>query len=198
MKELGTIDAVHFVDLNPTVNSNHREYSGEIRRCNELMRSMRFFQSQLEKEKLIPDEPEVDLNYSITELTTQFENLETDLKQFIQSETELSQYRVELKEMQYVLTIGEAFLDKNLGGEQLSSSSTTEFGDPNVASSSTANDKMTTYQAEGRSSTMSFLAGVISQSRLENFFRNIYVAFRGNIIMQSETIPEDIPDSSTV
>jgi hypothetical protein len=35
-KQLGILGKVHFIDLNPGINPNRREFSGEIKRCHEL------------------------------------------------------------------------------------------------------------------------------------------------------------------
>ncbi|KAH7827467.1 putative ATPase V0 [Monocercomonoides exilis] len=196
MKELGSAGIVHFKDLNPNVNQGKREYSGEIRRCNELKRSLRFFHSQLEKEDIKPDDVVLSRDLTMSELTSLFEELETDLKHLIQGEDDLNRHKIELIEMRYVLTIGQKFFEKTMNQSgssanpyQHMSSSSLKAPEQSIKADSSLAEPLTGH--------LSSLAGIISQSKIDNFHRMIYVALRGNLYFESEVVPVELVDSTT-
>ncbi|KAH7824921.1 putative V-type proton ATPase 116 kDa subunit a [Monocercomonoides exilis] len=195
MKELGEAGSVHFKDLNPNVNQGKREYSGEIRRCNELKRSIRFFHSQLEKMKIVPDDTPLTQELSSTELGPMFEELETDLKHLIQGEDDLNRHRIELIEMRHVLSIGSKFFEKTMGQASTTIASATSFPSNEIADDKEL--KGPDIDKPINPGSLMYSAGIISQSKMEMFYRMIFVALRGNVLVESEEVPVQLVDLTT-
>ena len=109
--------------LNPDVNPFQRSFVGEIRRIDEMARRVRFFASQIEKEKeKIPIRPLYDTAPLVTvgpraaqtidELDTKLREHETRLIQMNESYQLLSERMKELVEARHVLRETAVFFDK--------------------------------------------------------------------------------------
>lgn len=108
--------------LNPDVNPFQRSYVGEIRRIDEMARRVRFFTSQIEKEKeKIPIRPLYDClplvtvgpraAQAIDELDTKLSEHEARLLQMNESYQQLSDRLKELVEARHVLRETAVFFD---------------------------------------------------------------------------------------
>jgi V-type H+-transporting ATPase subunit a len=73
--EIGRLGAVHFRDMNSHINANKREFFGEIRRCDELMRVLRFFRNQLDKNDIVPLEDDAEKTYNFSDLEARFDEV---------------------------------------------------------------------------------------------------------------------------
>ena len=111
------------LQLNPDVNPFQRSYVGEIRRIDEMARRVRFFQSQIEKEKdLIPIRPLYDsaplvtvgprAAQTIDELDVKLAEHESRLVQMNESYQLLSERLRELVEARHVLRETAVFFDR--------------------------------------------------------------------------------------
>ncbi|KAG5639883.1 hypothetical protein DXG03_002610, partial [Asterophora parasitica] len=124
--ELGELGNVQFKDLNPSVNPFNRSFIGEIRRIDEMARRVRFFSSQIQKEKdVVPIRPLYDSAPLITvgpraaqtidELDVIFAEHESRLIKMNDSYQTLSERTKELVEARHVLRETAVFFDKAQG-----------------------------------------------------------------------------------
>ena len=171
--------------MNPTQTQSHREFASEVHQCTDLMRSIRFFQSQLESQKITPDDVDPNIQYSVPELEAQFEELERDLKQLNDSSTQILTTKIQLLEMQYTIETGQSFLN-------------TATLDPNVSFVSDENQSSSSSSQIRTPLSMRYIIGVISQSSMETFHKMIYIALRGNFYINSQNIPDPLIDPVTV
>ena len=118
-----TIVCCVYPQLNPDVNPFQRSFVGEIRRIDEMARRVRFFQSQIEKEKdLIPIRPLYDsaplvtvgprAAQTIDELDVKLAEHESRLVQMNESYQLLSERLRELVEARHVLRETAVFFDR--------------------------------------------------------------------------------------
>lgn len=109
--------------LNPDVNPFQRSYVGEVRRIDEMARRVRFFSTQIEKEKdLVPVRPLYDSAPLITvgprgpqtidELDVKLAEHEVRLTQMNESYQTLSERTRELVEARHVLRETAVFFDR--------------------------------------------------------------------------------------
>ena len=102
--------------------------------------------------------------------------------------------------MKYVLEIGSEFLSSSaqdaMSNVSNSTSSTSASGrdGPTAAQSSENPPSVGTNLGTG----LSYVAGIIQQSKVETFHRMIWIALRGNVHIQYAEVPEQIIDPTTV
>ena len=119
--------------MNPDVNPFQRSFVGEIRRIDEMARRVRFFQSQIEKEKdPIPIRPLYDTAPLVTvgprgaqtidELDVKLAEHEGRLIQMNESYQQLCDRTMELMEARHVLRETAVFFDRVSLEQQLSAS----------------------------------------------------------------------------
>lgn len=110
------------MQLNPTVSPFQRSFVGEIRRVEEMARRVRFFTTQIEKDKdVIPVRPLNDsaplitvgphAAHTIDEMDVTLEEHESRLTQMNESYQTLSERKKELVEARHVLRETAVFFD---------------------------------------------------------------------------------------
>ena len=132
VSELGELGVVQFVDLNPGVSAFQRKFVGEVKRCEEMERKLRFVQREANRDGVkIPDASEdEDANpmapapREMAELETALSNLERDLSDVTTNYVALRKNELELKELKNLLIKTEAFLSET--SLQLADSGTDE------------------------------------------------------------------------
>jgi len=86
MAELGELGVVQFRDLNPDTNVFLRKFVGEVRRCDEMERKLKFIEGEIKKAglKMAEDrdwDEKVPEFREIGELETKLEGLEEELQE---------------------------------------------------------------------------------------------------------------------
>ena len=78
---LGEVGLVQFRDLNPDRSAFQRTYANQVKRCDEMLRKMRFFAEQMHKAGLVavPRADAEDRPYHLDELEARLEELEHEL-----------------------------------------------------------------------------------------------------------------------
>nr|WCZ58349.1 V-type proton ATPase 116 kDa subunit a [Paratrimastix eleionoma] len=187
LDELGQMGIVHFLDMNPTVNAAKRQFVGDVRRCDELQRKLRYFIEQIQKCKIETDAT-VPERMDRNDLETKFEEWEREMRQMNTHEEMLHKHRNELIEMRYVLELAANFFDAAQGGsnEDLLQLQPDEEGKTE-----------TVAPTMGNSLRLGFITGVVLRSRLESFHRVVYMALRGNCYLQNAEIPQPILDPAS-
>ncbi|KAG8217288.1 V-type proton ATPase subunit a [Butyriboletus roseoflavus] len=201
--ELGEHGNVQFKDLNPTVNPFQRSFVGEIRRFEDMARRVRFFDSQIEKEKdVVPIRPLYDsaplvtvgpsAAHNIDELDVTLAEHETRLSQMNESYKLLSERTKELIEARYVLRETAGFFEK---AETQQTDIRTSFDDssaPLLQHDDRENQFSSTVQFD-----LEFIAGTIDRVRIPTFERVLWRVLRGNLYMNHTDIAEPFVDPAT-
>lgn len=201
--ELGELGNVQFKDLNPAVNPFQRSFVGEIRRTEEMARRVRFFESQIQKEKdVVPIRPLYDSSplvtvgpsaaHNIDELDVTLAEHETRLVQMNDSYKTLSERTRELVEARHVLRETAVFFDK---AETQQTDIRTSFDDssaPLLQHDDREQQYSSTVQFD-----LEFVAGTIDRTRISTFERVLWRVLRGNLYMNHTDITEPFVDPAT-
>ncbi|KAF9484977.1 V0/A0 complex, 116-kDa subunit of ATPase [Pholiota conissans] len=202
--ELGELGDVQFKDLNPNVNPFQRSFVGEIRRIDEMGRRVRFFSSQIAKEKdVVPIRPLYESPPLITvgpraaqtidELDLTLAEHEQRLTKMNESYETLSERTKELVEARYVLRETAVFFDKAQGHQNDIRSSFDDSVTPLLQDDHEAGFAPT----GGVPFDLEFVAGTIERSRMPTFERVLWRVLRGNLFMNHTDIPEPFVDPIT-
>ncbi|KAJ3486243.1 hypothetical protein NLI96_g4381 [Meripilus lineatus] len=202
--ELGELGNVQFKDLNPDVNPFQRSFVGEIRRIDEMARRVRFFTSQIQKEKEpIPIRPLYDsaplvtvgprAAQTIDELDVKLADHEARLTQMNDSYQLLSERLKELVEARHVLRETAVFFERAAGHQ---SDIRTSFDDSS-APLLQHDDRDNQFSGGNVQFDLEFVAGTIERSRLPTFERVLWRVLRGNLYMNHTDIQEPFVDPVT-
>ncbi|KAG2348368.1 V0/A0 complex, 116-kDa subunit of ATPase [Suillus weaverae] len=201
--ELGELGNVQFKDLNPTVNPFQRSFVGEIRRTDEMARRVRFFESQIQKEKdVVPIRPLYDsaplvtvgpsAAHNIDGLDVTLAGHETRLGQMNDSYKTLSERTRELVEARHVLRETAVFFEK---AETQQTDIRTSFDDssaPLLQHDDREQQYLSSVQFD-----LEFVAGTIDRTRISTFERVLWRVLRGNLYMNHTDITEPFVDPAT-
>ncbi|KAK7024942.1 V-type proton ATPase subunit A [Favolaschia claudopus] len=202
--ELGELGNVQFKDLNPSVNPFQRSFVGEIRRIDEMNRRVRFFSSQIEKEKdVIPIRPLYDSAPLITvgpraaqtidELDVTLAEHESRLIRMNESYQTLSERTKELVEARHVLRETAVFFDK----AQVQHSDIRSSFDDSSAPLLQHDDRENQYSSASIQFDLEFVAGTLDRARVPTFERVLWRVLRGNLYMNHTDIAEPFVDPLT-
>ncbi|KAG1868845.1 V-type ATPase, V0 complex, 116kDa subunit family [Suillus tomentosus] len=201
--ELGELGNVQFKDLNPAVNPFQRSFVGEIRRTEEMTRRVRFFESQIQKEKdvvpirsLYDSAPLLTVGpsaaHNIDELDVTLAEHEKRLVQMNDSYKTLSERTRELVEARHVLRETAVFFEK---AETQHTDIRTSFDDssaPLLQHDDREQQYSSTVQFD-----LEFIAGTIDRTRISTFERVLWRVLRGNLYMNHTDITEPFVDPAT-
>ncbi|KAF7310053.1 V-type proton ATPase subunit a [Mycena indigotica] len=203
--ELGELGNVQFKDLNPSINPFQRSFVGEIRRIDEMSRRVRFFSTQIEKEKdVIPIRPLYDSAPLITvgprgpqtidELDVTLAEHEARLITMNESYQTLSERTKELVEARHVLRETAVFFDKAQGHQSDIRTSFDDSSAPLLQHDDRENQYST---ASAIQFDLEFVAGTLDRARIPTFERVLWRVLRGNLYMNHTDIVEPFVDPLT-
>jgi V-type H+-transporting ATPase subunit a len=198
--ELGKLGLVQFRDLNPDVNAFQRNFTNEVRRCDEMERRLKFFEDEItaEKKHILEEHNQDPENLGLVELAdvtldsdklvlneleTKFEELEKELVQMNSNQTMLNRNSIELIELKHVLTKDSAFFSEAADWKE----------EDEQEGKSLLSEKGEIKQAV--TIKFGFVSGVISRQSFHSFERVLWRATRGNLFMKHTEIEEPIPDA---
>eukprot|EP00118_Oscarella_pearsei_P024819 m.306871 g.306871 ORF g.306871 m.306871 type:complete len:850 (+) comp41660_c0_seq1:92-2641(+) len=186
VNELGELGAVQFRDLNPDVNAFQRKFVTEVRRCDEMERTLRFLNKEIEKAEVellnpagYPDAPRPP---EMIDLENKFEQLETEMKEINANEERLRRNFLELMELKQILSKTSSIFDET-GAHQI------EF--PEGSDESALLTEEGQLQGSGR---LSFVAGIIHRERVPGFERLLWRACRGNVFLRYTEVEHEMED----
>jgi V-type H+-transporting ATPase subunit a len=180
--KLGHLGCVQFRDMNPNTSAFQRLFTGDVRRCEESERRLRYFEEQLKRAKGHKHVTcLVDGTHSETldSLEPKLESLESELRDLNSKWEQLLSQKNSMKEHSEILTQPPSFFR----------------GDDEGFSTSTAAaaDEGTTFRVGG----LRYLTGVINSDRAALFERLVYRATRGNMFMRTTPAKEQFEDPAT-
>ncbi|KAJ7210453.1 V-type ATPase, V0 complex, 116kDa subunit family [Mycena pura] len=203
--ELGELGDVQFKDLNPSVNPFQRSFVGEIRRIDEMARRVRFFATQIEKEKeeisirpLYDSAPLITVGprgpQTIDELDVTLAEHESRVIRMNESYQTLSERTKELIEARHVLRETAVFFDKAHVQQTDIRSSFDDSSAPLLQHDDRENQYST---ASAVQFDLEFVAGTIDRARVPTFERVLWRVLRGNLYMNHTDIVEPFVDPLT-
>jgi len=214
---LGNLNCIQFKDLNAHLSTFQRSFVNQVKRCDEMERKLRFFDTQLKKEQEIILEErgltwdnvdleahkidELERSYddnfktvTFDDLERTFSELESDLISMNTNQEALDRNYNELIELRHVLTKDNAFFSEVSDRMPLDDdvNSMGLLGERNVLELSPAVTSNIT-----RAVKLGFVTGVIARSKFITFERVLWRATRGNLFMKHSDITEPIRDPHT-
>ena len=219
VSELGELGLVEFRDLNEEQSLFQRTYISELKRLEEMHRRIRYLKSQCSANG-VPvkqyNQSPADLNsckvrsmQEMEELNVHLQELEQRLLQMTGSYGTLKKRYAELNEMRVVLRECAFFFDEASGTGSPRASSI--YGGDNVDDTMISvtsevplvrgDDDRSLQRFSTRDSTtfqLSFVAGIISRSRMITLERILWRALRGNLLMRFSEVEDHLDDVDAV
>ncbi|XP_055585817.1 V-type proton ATPase 116 kDa subunit a 1 isoform X2 [Uranotaenia lowii] len=188
VSELGETGAVQFRDLNAEVNAFQRKFVGEVRRCDEMERKLRYIETEVKKDKVkIPeiynDYPRAPNPREIIDLEAHLEKTESEILELSQNAINLKSNYLELTELKHVLERTQNFFFEQEGAVNMEATrSNLIVDDANAA------------QNRGR---LGFIAGVIQRDKVPGFERMLWRISRGNVFLRQVELENPLEDPAT-
>ncbi|XP_034233898.1 V-type proton ATPase 116 kDa subunit a [Thrips palmi] len=187
---LGEAGVVQFRDLNSNVNLFLRKFVGEVRRCDELERKLRYIEAEVKKDGVPTPDPDVvpkaPIPREIIDLEAHLEKTENEIVQLSQNAVNLKSNFVELQEMKHVLEKAQVFLTEEYG----------LFAAPFVLQQEGSDSSRALIGGDDRG-RLGFIAGVIQRERVPGFERMLFRVSRGNVFLRQAELEEPIEDPAT-
>jgi len=186
--ELGEIGSVQFVDLNPETSSFQRQFVGDVKRCEEIERKLRYIESEIVREKIeILEDPTnatpAPAPREVTDLETNVTTIEENLKEVSDNFVSLMKNHLELTEIKNMLSKAEVFLNANQLNGAESPEATNNLG-----------FEVLEKGEEQSSMQLNICSGVIDRIRVVAFEKMLWRVSKGNVYVKFADIEEEIKD----
>lgn len=208
VRELGELGLLQFKDLNKDKSEFQRMYAGQVKRCEEMLRKLRYFSSQIE-EAGVPVPPpsaqtDEERSMSLDELEMKLEELESETSQLSANTQNLQRSYNELIEVQMVVEKAGAFFQEARADARIRQEEYARDERSRVESPSEPLLSATEQQAqaqppggESKSVRLGYVTGVIATDKLNSFERILFRATRGNMYLRQAPIDGKITDPNT-
>lgn len=180
ISSLGELGLTQFKDMNAGTNAFHRKYINDVRRCEELLRKLRYFEMEMDKQKIkyadvdsAADEPAPDVT-ALSKMEDEFERLMQEFKEITSNATTMQKHRGQLLEVREVLRGLNAIFEQNGG---------VNMGD--------------TFDGDDRGGQLGYVCGAIPRAKVPSFERLLWRACRGMVFVRHIAIAEALVDVST-
>jgi len=208
LSDLGSLGAVSFTDLNPTLTPFQRRYVSYVKRCDELERKLRFFQAETTKfglpivESEQSAEPDKRQGSAVLgAMEQELEGYESQLKQLNSFNEKLtSEYNEKIELHETLLKSRDFFATdapRLMESEALSSSSRSTVS--RNGTESLLESEVGAAAEAGRDDSMRFssLTGVVASEEKARFERMVFRSTRGNCFLRFSEIEQTIMDPET-
>jgi len=207
LADLGKLGVIQFTDLNPELTPFQRRYVSYVKRCDELERKLRYFNSEIDKfdlectsagtiDQFLDSNPQVSSTGEASNGKL-LESLETELEVYESQLKELNSYSEKLTveynekvELQEVYEKARYFFMTD--APRLASSE--RRGARSAERSSLLDSADTRPELDMR---FSFLTGVVATEECVSFERMVFRTTRGNCYVRFASIQQPITDPST-
>eukprot|EP01103_Thecamoeba_quadrilineata_P014506 TRINITY_DN4341_c0_g2_i1.p1 TRINITY_DN4341_c0_g2~~TRINITY_DN4341_c0_g2_i1.p1 ORF type:complete len:843 (-),score=156.46 TRINITY_DN4341_c0_g2_i1:67-2544(-) len=198
--ELGNLGVIQFRDLNPEVSAFQRTFVNEVKRYDEMLRKVRYFEEQVRKADITDDvlsgiqieafDASLSSKVMIDELESKFEECERELIQLNTNEETLNRNLNELVEMQFVLDRDAWFFDES--DIQRAEMDETQLGGRPI------DESIPLFEARPqRAIKLGHVTGVIPRDRVLAFERVLWRATRGNMYLKQTPVDDLVRDPHT-
>ncbi|KAI3769710.1 hypothetical protein L6452_00823 [Arctium lappa] len=195
---LGDIGLIQFKDLNAEKSPFQRTYAGQIKKCGEMARKLRFFKDQMSKAGFTPSaktDAQGDIN--LDDLEVNLGNLEAELIEINANGEKLQRGYNELLEYKLVLQkAGEFFrVAHSSAVAQQSESASDQAPEESLETPLLMDQESKTEQ--GKQVKLGFLAGLVPKEKTMAFERILFRATRGNVFLRQAAVEEAVTDPSS-
>jgi len=191
--ELGEIGLAQFVDLNPDMTSFQRKFVGEVKRCEDMERKLRYIETEIVKSKIEVSETEeigtrpVPAPREMVELETNLTTIDSNLREVNTNYVALRKNHLELTELKNMLMKTDLFLSGNQFDLPEATESTALLEDP----------EQDNQDIQPSSMKFNITAGVIERNRMAAFEKMLWRVSKGNVFIKFVEIDELIEDPSS-
>ncbi|KVI02018.1 ATPase, V0 complex, subunit 116kDa [Cynara cardunculus var. scolymus] len=195
---LGDIGLIQFKDLNAEKSPFQRTYAGQIKRCGELARKLRFFKDQMSKAGVTPSAKfEAKTDFNLDDLEVNLGDLEAELTEINANSEKLQRGYNELVEYKLVLQkAGEFFkaAERSAAAQQRELSSH-QAGEESLETPLLKDQESTADQ--GKQVKLGFLTGLVPKGKAMAFERILFRATRGNVFLRQASLEEAVVDPNS-
>ena len=218
--ELGELGLCEFRDLNANQSAFQRTFSENVRRCDDMLRVVRFLTEKIVEDgtlTLAPSAPDRAATVRLDDLDTHLRSLEVDLLEMGANADKLQTQYNELLELRRVLekageffhaaptTATRASARKQYMGPADNADLVSGFFDgmaalsasPAILVSNDPNGSTDNFQENQLPNLLSFFTGTISREKIASFERVLFRATHGNCIVRFSELKEQLVDPAT-
>ncbi|KAG4160538.1 hypothetical protein ERO13_D01G003900v2 [Gossypium hirsutum] len=192
---LGKLGLLQFKDLNSDKSPFQRTYAGQIKKCGEMARTLRFFKEQMLKAGVSPsaksvEETEIDvddLEVKLAELEAELTEMNANGEKLQRSYNELVEYKIVLRKAgdffpsaQHSATARQREMELNQMVEE-------SIETPLLQEQATSTDL-------SKQVKLGFVTGLVSRGKSMAFERILFRATRGNVFLKQVPIEAPITD----
>lgn len=195
VSELGEAGLVEFRDLNPSVTTFQRKFVTEMRRCEEMEKTLGYLLQEIKRADISLLDSEVNpvapLPKHVLKIQEQLQQLEAELREVTKNKETLKRNFLELNEYNHMLRVTQDFVRRTSELDLLSQAQYEEF--PSLDKEPLMD--YTNMQRLG--AKLGFIAGVIHPWKVGPFERMLWRVCKGYTILTYEEleIPLEDPDS---
>eukprot|EP00242_Pyramimonas_sp_CCMP2087_P004638 CAMPEP_0198211454 /NCGR_PEP_ID=MMETSP1445-20131203/23973_1 /TAXON_ID=36898 /ORGANISM="Pyramimonas sp., Strain CCMP2087" /LENGTH=838 /DNA_ID=CAMNT_0043885717 /DNA_START=197 /DNA_END=2713 /DNA_ORIENTATION=+ len=198
---LGQVGMFQFKDLNTDKSAFQRTYANQVKRCDEMLRKLRFFNDQITKaDIMVSPKAGIQRPYDLDELEAKLEELESELLEVNGNQDKLSRSHSELVELQLVLEKAGGFFDEAMTGantiqEELHMRET--FPERALSIEEPLLPDSIELQETGgmrNLNQLGFVTGLVLTEKAASFERVLFRATRGNMFLKLAHIEGKVND----
>jgi len=193
LHELGHVGAIQFKDLNVEKSAFQRIFVQDVRKCDDMLRIVRYLQGMLERDKLTshldPPPPAMTLN----NLHDKLLELEKEMKEQDSSHSLLKAQCIELEEHKQVLHNASKWFGQAYRAG-VSFTAPTDDAEGRVEMSALLDDTEGGTQGRRSVSMLGHVAGCIPTANVHDFAVTLFRATRGNMHLKHQELDADVPD----
>ncbi|KAL4581312.1 hypothetical protein LXL04_017523 [Taraxacum kok-saghyz] len=191
---LGDIGLIQFKDLNVEKSPFQRTYAGQIKRCAELARKLRFFKDQMSKADIIPSgKPNTKAVLNLDDIEVNLGDLEAELTEMNANSEKLQRGYNELVEYKLVLQkAGEIFNVAQSSATAQHGESSSHHGEESLES-----PLLKDQVDQGKQVKLGFLTGLVPKEKAMAFERILFRATRGNVFLRQASVEEAVTDPNS-
>ncbi|CAH1444814.1 unnamed protein product [Lactuca virosa] len=222
---LGDIGLIQFKDLNVEKSPFQRTYAGQIKRCAELARKLRFFKDQMSKADIIPSgKLDTKAGLNLDDLEVNLGDLEAELVEINANSEKLQRGYNELVEYKLVLQkvylmpvlfphllatlLLFAFMVSNCftgwrvfqSGSKQCCRQHGEGSSHQGAEESLETPLLTDQEStvdQGKQVKLGYITGLVAKEKAMAFERILFRATRGNVFLRQSSVDEAVTDPSS-
>eukprot|EP01006_Ploeotia_vitrea_P042675 TRINITY_DN66651_c1_g2_i1.p1 TRINITY_DN66651_c1_g2~~TRINITY_DN66651_c1_g2_i1.p1 ORF type:complete len:851 (+),score=144.57 TRINITY_DN66651_c1_g2_i1:143-2695(+) len=183
IQQLGALGIAQFRDVNAAASSFNRQFSNDVRRCEDAERRLRYFEEQMKRAGKLPEcrtGEDQEMVEQLDKLEERLESLEAELKESNANYERLLTQRNDAQEYKEVLNQDRSFFrGESPGG----SSGLLDEGGADTSST--------------RTSGLRYITGVLPEAKHNLFERLLYRATRGNMFFRVNNTKDQFIDPAT-
>ncbi|KAF3446386.1 hypothetical protein FNV43_RR11565 [Rhamnella rubrinervis] len=192
---LGDLGLFQFKDLNAEKSPFQRTYAGQIKRCGEMARKLRFFKEQMAKAGLSPSSRSARVsNVDLNDLEVKLGEFEGELLEINSNNEKLQHTYSELLEYKLVLQkAGEFFYSaQNGAAAQQREYDVQHIGEGSIDSPLLIEQEMTTDPS--KQVRLGYVSGLVPRAKSIAFERILFRATRGNVFLKQAVVDDPVID----